>query len=89
MKKRNELLNKGKELLDKGQYKKALFTLLNALKEHSDWSDIRNYLGLCYNLLGDLDEAEKEFKEAIRLNDSYVEAYLNLALTYNEKGKLE
>jgi len=35
------------------------------------------------------DEAEKEFKEAIRLNDSYVEAYLNLALTYNEKGKLE
>lgn len=89
MKKSDELVKKGKELLDKGQYKKALYTLLNALKEHSDWPDIRNYLGLCYNFLGDLNEAEREFNEAIRLNGDYVEAHLNLALTYNEMGRLK
>ncbi|MDD3803657.1 MAG: tetratricopeptide repeat protein [bacterium] len=89
MKKSDEIVKKGKELLDKGHYKKALFTLLNALKTHADWPDLRNYLGLCYNFLGDLNEAEKEFLEAVSLNPGYVEAHLNLALTYNEMGRLK
>lgn len=89
MKKTEDYVKKGKELLDKGQYKRALYSLLNAMKYHPDWPDIRNYLGLCYNFLGNLEEAEKEFLMSINLNNGYVEAHLNLALTYNEMGKLK
>ncbi|MEO0288845.1 MAG: tetratricopeptide repeat protein [candidate division WOR-3 bacterium] len=89
MKNVKDLIKDGKEMLDKGEYKKALFTFLNVLKEHPDWPDIRNYLGLAYNFLNNLEEAEREFKEAIKLNPNYVEAHLNLALTYNEMGKYD
>ncbi|HAF07900.1 MAG: Tetratricopeptide repeata protein [candidate division TA06 bacterium 32_111] len=89
MKNVKDLVKDGKEMLEKGEYKKALFTFLNLLKEHPDWPDIRNYLGLAYNFLNNLEEAEKEFKEAIKLNPNYVEAHLNLALTYNEMGKYD
>lgn len=87
--KKTDFLEQGKQLFDKGEYKKALINFLNALKEHKDWPDIRNYLGLTYNMLSDMKEAEKQFLKAIELNNEYVEAHLNLALTYNEMGKLE
>lgn len=89
MKMETDFFKKGKELLEKGLYKEALFNFLNALKEHSEWPDIHNYLGLTYNLLGNLDEAVAQFKEAIRMNKDYIEAHLNLALTYNDLGMLE
>ncbi len=87
--KRTSYFEKGKTLFNKGEYKKALINFMNALKEHSDWPDVRNYLGLTYNMLSDLKESVKHFKKAIELNNDYVEAHLNLALTYNEMGLLE
>lgn len=87
--KKTDFFEQGKQLFDKGEYKKALINFLNALKEHENWPDIRNYLGLTYNMLSDMKESEKQFLKAIELNNEYVEAHLNLALTYNEMGKLE
>ncbi|MDY6786506.1 MAG: tetratricopeptide repeat protein [candidate division WOR-3 bacterium] len=87
--KKKTYFQKGKELFDNGKYRKALINFLNAMKEHPDWPDIRNMLGLTYNMLGDLDEAEIQFQKAIELNENYVEAHLNLALTYNENAKLD
>jgi tetratricopeptide (TPR) repeat protein len=46
-------------------------------------------LGVMSHLRGNLVAAEHHFQRALELNASYTEAALNLAVTYNDRGKYE
>ena len=46
-----------------------------------------NNLGICYKNLNFIEESIASFKQAIRLNSSYADAYYNLSNVYEMQGK--
>jgi tetratricopeptide (TPR) repeat protein len=52
---------------------------------------VRDYVeqGVEYGLIGELNEAIKEFKRAVKLDPSFVPAYLNLGNTYMNLGEVD
>ena len=63
----------------------ALGELIRAVNGKPDSPVFRNMLGVIYFNQGNLDKAEEQFRKAIRLDDSYAEAYNNLGSLYIEK----
>lgn len=48
--------------------------------------DYHNLKGIKYYKHGEMIEAIKSFKKAIKLNNTYIEAYINLGVTYSDCG---
>ncbi len=48
-----------------------------------------NNLGLAYEGMGRMEEAKREYMEAIRIDPSYAEAHNNLGLIYEAEGRIE
>jgi superkiller protein 3 len=46
-------------------------------------------LGNAYSAQGKLDEAVREYQEALRINPNLAEAHNNLGLAYSDQGKLD
>ena len=61
--------------------------LLIAISLKPDMSSAHNNLGLIYKESGRYKEAEKEYKEALRIDPKYVDAMNNLAVLYDYEGK--
>ena len=79
----------GCELWDKKDYQTALGYFAEAAKLSPEKADYHNSLGVTYMNVDDPEMAERELKEAIRINPNYFLAYQNLANLYSKQGRTE
>jgi TolA-binding protein len=70
----------------KGDYQKAEGLFQKVAKENPSSARSRNNLGFVYLKQQKYDLAEREFKEAIRLDPAFTLPYYNLACLYTRKG---
>ncbi len=68
-------------------YSEALQSLQRSVELAPTNADGRMLLGNLLVGLGQLDQAEEQFKTTIACDDSMAEAYVNLAIVYAEKGR--
>ncbi len=59
------------------------------LDEEDRYADVHDMLGVIAHSRGNFLVAERHFERALEINPSYTEAALNLAVTYNDRGKYE
>ncbi|EKD83407.1 MAG: hypothetical protein ACD_39C00697G0001, partial [uncultured bacterium] len=85
--------NLGKALLNAGQYQEAIEAFTQVINRHN-WPDAHFYMGLAYRSLNQLDKANEQLLEAIRINPKYREAlneraHILEALNRNEEAMIE
>jgi tetratricopeptide (TPR) repeat protein len=84
-----QLLILGREHYAKREFDKAE-PMLREVLEHTDrFADVHDMLGVIAHSRGNFIAAERHFERALAINPSYTEAALNLAVTYNDRGKYE
>ncbi len=84
-----QLLLLGREHYGKREYEKAEQLLRQVLEEEDRLADVHDMLGVICHARGNFAQAEHHFERALGINPSYTEAALNLAVTYNDRGKYE
>src|SRR6476660_66454 len=84
-----QLLLLGREHYAKRELDKAEQMLRQVLESDDRFADVHDMLGVIAHSRGNFIVAEKHFERAVELNPSYTEAALNLAVTYNDRGKYE
>ncbi len=84
-----ELLERGRELYRKGDYKGAEATLDQVVAQGTVFADVYDMLGVIAHSRGDLRAAETRFRQALAQNPSYTDALLNLAVTLNDQHKYD
>ena len=84
-----QLLVLGREHYAKRELDKAEQMLRMVLEEEDRYADVHDMLGVIAHSRGNLLVAERHFERALELNPAYTEAALNLAVTYNDRGKYE
>lgn len=70
-------LNLGIEYMQQKAYERALFNLKRSLQAKPDFAPAYNVLGLLYQKLGDMVEAEKNFKTSLKYDPSDSSTYNN------------
>lgn len=85
----DQLIERGREAFDRRDYVTALTNFQAVIERAPDYPDIRHLTGLSLSFLGQTEAALKEFEAACSLNDTYVEAHLNRAITLNELGRYD
>src|SRR5512140_1267577 len=84
-----QLLLVGREHYANRDFEKAE-ELLRQVLEHDDrFADVHDMLGVICHSRGNFIQAERHFERALEINPGYTEAALNLAVTYNDRGKYE
>jgi tetratricopeptide (TPR) repeat protein len=84
-----QLLLVGREHYANRDFEKAE-ELLRQVLEHDDrYADVHDMLGVICHARGNFIQAERHFERALEINPAYTEAALNLAVTYNDRGKYE
>ena len=84
-----QLLLLGREHYQKREFDKAEALLRQVLGKNDRLADVHDMLGIIFHLRGNLSAAERHFERALAINPAYTEAALNLAVTYNDRGKYE
>jgi tetratricopeptide (TPR) repeat protein len=84
-----QLLVLGREHYAKREFDKAEPLLRDVLEHEDRFADVHDMLGVIAHARGNFIAAEKHFERAIAINPAYTEAALNLAVTYNDRGKYE
>lgn len=84
-----QLLVLGREHYAKRENEKAEQLLRLVLEEEDRFADVHDMLGVIAHSRGNFLVAERHFERALEINPSYTEAALNLAVTYNDRGKYE
>jgi Flp pilus assembly protein TadD len=84
-----QLLLLGREHYEKREFDQAEQLLREVLGDADRYADVHNMLGVICHSRGNFVQAEHHFERALELNGSYTEAALNLAVTYNDRGKYE
>lgn len=79
----------GREHYAKREFDKADQLLRQVLEVDDRFADVHDMLGVIAHSKGNFLQAEHHFERALQLNPSYTEAALNLAVTYNDRGKYE
>ena len=74
------------EYFRRGDSKRAIELLQEAVRQAPDMPLIRNHLGTAYLSQGMLDAAIVEYRESIRTNPTDASAYNNLGVAYRDKG---
>ncbi len=80
-------LKKGREHYEAREYDKAEAYLVKVVDRGVRFADVMNMLGVIYHGQGRLALAESYFEQAMTINPNYIEAALNLAVTYNDLGQ--
>lgn len=80
-------LNKGREHYAAKEFDKAEAYLSKVMDAGIQFADVMNMLGVIYHGQGRLALAESLFEKAMITNPNYIEAALNLAVTYNDLGQ--
>src|SRR5579871_2256476 len=84
-----QLLLLGREHYQKREFDKAEGLLRQVLDKNDRLADVHDMLGVICHTRGNFAQAEHHFERALNINPSYTEAALNLAVTYNDRGKYE
>src|SRR5215471_12887253 len=84
-----QLLVLGREHYGKREFEKAEELLRQVLETEDRFADVHDMLGVIAHSRGNFIQAERHFERALAINPSYTEAALNLAVTYNDRGKYE
>jgi len=84
-----QLLLLGREHYTKRAFDQAEPMLRQALERDDRLADVHDMLGIIFHTRGNFAQAELHFERALAINPSYTEAALNLAVTYNDRGKYE
>jgi tetratricopeptide (TPR) repeat protein len=84
-----QLLLLGREHYQKREFDKAEQMLRQVLEEEDRLADVHDMLGIICHSRGNFVQAEHHFERALTINPGYTEAALNLAVTYNDRGKYE
>ncbi len=85
----HQLIERGRAAFQARDYVAALADFRAVLDEHPEFADLHNLAGLCLSLLGQPDNALREFDRALSLNGGYIEALLNRAITLNELARFD
>ena len=83
------LLDKARNLVDKGEYSKAVVYLLNVLEEDPHSDEAAAELSYCYTKMDNFKKAEEYAIMAVNLNPYELSNYRNLAFVYHEFGLFE
>jgi tetratricopeptide (TPR) repeat protein len=78
----------GRRCFERGDAETSL-PHLTRLIQTRNFADVHYMIGVMYHRKGELSEAGKSFREALRLNPSYTEALLALANIYESEGDFE
>ena len=84
-----DALQRGLNALKEGHYEKALEELTIAEKDQPQDPRIRNFRGIALAQTGKTPEAEAEYREAVRLDARYVDAWRNLGFSLWTGRRLE
>lgn len=84
-----QLLVLGREHYEKREFEKAEQMLRMVLEEEDRYADVHDMLGVIAHSRGNFLVAERHFERALEINPTYTEAALNLAVTYNDRGKYD
>ncbi|MDP9034757.1 MAG: tetratricopeptide repeat protein [Myxococcota bacterium] len=79
----------GREHYHKREFEKAEQLLRQVLEHDERVADVHDMLGIICHSRGNYAHAESHFERALAINPNYTEAALNLAVTYNDRGKYE
>jgi tetratricopeptide (TPR) repeat protein len=79
----------GREYYQKREFDKAEPALRQVLESTERLADVHDMLGVICHSRGSFAQAEYHFERALAINPTYTEAALNLAVTYNDRGKYE
>jgi len=82
-----KLANKGRELLDAGEYKKAIKCMEKVVKKDPELVFVRNNLSLAYYCEGDTNEAIEMTRDILAEYPQNIHANCNLAIMLNDSGK--
>jgi tetratricopeptide (TPR) repeat protein len=85
----DSLIQRGQEAYGRRDYVGALTAFREVLEERPEFADVRHLAGLCLSFLGQAEAALEEFERALALNEGYVEAHLNRAITLAELGRYD
>jgi tetratricopeptide (TPR) repeat protein len=83
------LLERGREHYAAGEYDKAARALVQVLRNKHAYADVYQMLGVIYAHRGLGKRAQAMYEEALKLNPGYMEAAVNLAVSYNEEGRYQ
>lgn len=72
-------LDRGWDLITKGDFKGARAAARRALQANKRAPEAHHLLGYCAQHEGDADEALEHYRDAIALDDGYIDAYLDAA----------
>jgi tetratricopeptide (TPR) repeat protein len=84
-----QLLVLGREHYSTREFDKAEPLLREVLEQSDRFADVHDMLGVIAHSRGNFIAAERHFERALAINPAYTEAALNLAVTYNDRGKYE
>jgi tetratricopeptide (TPR) repeat protein len=84
-----QLLLLGREHYQKREFDQAEQMLRQVLEKDDRVADVHDMLGVICHSRGNFVQAEYHFERALAINPLYTEAALNLAVTYNDRGKYE
>ena len=76
-------------LYNNGQIQEAIDKIKALDKDFPNVPLLFNILGVCYQSIGQLQEASQAFLNAIKIKSDYTEAHFNLGLIYQQLNKLD
>jgi tetratricopeptide (TPR) repeat protein len=84
-----DALQRGLNALKESHFEEALEALTTAENEEPQDPHIRNFRGIALSQLGKISEAEVEYREAVRLNPQFEDAWRNLGSVLWTQHRLE
>lgn len=82
-----ELNNKAKDYLDKGDYENAISRLKSSIDLDSTMFETHYNLGIAYTQAEEYPEAVETFKDALKLKPNFTDAYYSLAVAQENYAK--
>src|SRR5881394_1064992 len=85
----DQLMLRGRQAYERRDYLAALTDFREVLQRQPKFADIHHLAALSLSFLGQPEAAMEHYDRAIELNEGYVEAHLNRALTLNDLGRFD